>query len=169
MDASIWFRTVCSTLTRMLFSTICVAHPSQPRSLVMATSFSTSPAGRFRSSEYGFEYASPSQQLSGPFPIRSQGRCGSRSVERSLQYPRDCFRDPLKSLSPLAARLVQEADKQTDEEVEDGDVLPIPPILGRGVDIEVAWKEAATTPACQKSDPVVSLRTWRNCHSLNKL
>ena len=87
----------------------------------MATGFSTSTAGHFEVSKDSFEYVKPLHQQFPTPSARSRGRYGSRSFERSLQHPQGCFHNPLKSLSPLAARLAQESDADVDSvgEMED--------------------------------------------------
>ena len=94
---------------------------------MMATSFSTTPAGHLKLFEDRLGYANFPQQQSSPLSIRSQGRYGSRSVERSLQHPQGGFHNPLKSLSPLAARFIQEIDEDSDGEINDLKLLPIAP------------------------------------------
>ena len=73
----------------------------------------------FSSYEDNYEYHRRPQQKPEPFAARSGARYGSRSIERSLQHPLG-FRNPLKSLSPLAIRIAQESDtdSETGGEIE---------------------------------------------------
>ena len=75
--------------------------------------YANSSAERFESFNASYESTTSPHERSRPLAARSQGRYGSRSVERSLQHPVG-FHNPLKSLSPLALRLAKEDDTNVD-------------------------------------------------------
>ena len=80
----------------------------------MMTSYSTS---AFEPDGYDedHEHSSSPQLVPRPLATESRGHYGSRSVERSLQHPFG-FRNPLQSLSPIAARFALESDEKSDPE-----------------------------------------------------
>ena len=93
--------------------------------MIMATNDSTSTIWPWKANNSGwsldtdktdFDQVKPFHQQHTSLFMSSRERYGSRSFERSLQHTQGGFHNPLKSLSPLAARLAAESDTETEPE-----------------------------------------------------